>query len=307
LCGEAIQIIAKNSNSFIGGSADLEPSTKTLIKNGGDVQKDNLLGRNLRFGVREHAMGSIANGLAYDGSWIPYTATFLVFSDYMRPAIRLAALAKLQVLFLFSHDSFYVGEDGPTHQPIEHIASLRLIPNLQVFRPADGLEVALCFQAALKAIDAPSVLLFTRQNLAVLERDSSFDYDAASANGAYIVSGRECEDLVFVATGSEVSLACEAVELLKQDGVSVRVVSMPCQELFMKLSEEERSQIIPRNARKVSIEAGVSSGWEKIVGSDGLLIGIDHFGASAPAHLLAEKYGFVAAAVRDKVLRWLAA
>lgn len=307
LCGEAIQIIAKHCAAFIGGSADLEPSTKTLIKDGGDLQKDNLTGRNLRFGVREHAMGAISNGLAYDGSWIPYTATFLVFSDYMRPAIRLAALANLQVLFLFSHDSFFVGEDGPTHQPIEQIASLRLIPNLQIFRPADGLEVAICYQAALKSNSTPSILLFTRQNLAVLERGSGFNYDSAVVNGAYVVSGEECTDFVIVATGSEVGLACEAAQLLRQEGVAVRVVSMPCQELFMKLSEEDRCQIIPSNARKVSIEAGVTLGWERIIGSDGFMIGINHFGASAPAPLLAEKYGFTAADVKEKLLRWLAA
>jgi len=304
LSGKAIQVIAKHVPAFVGGSADLEPSTKTLIKDAKDVQPESYEGKNFRFGVREHAMGSIVNGLAYGQNWIPYSATFLVFSDYMRPTIRLAALSHLQSLFIFTHDSFWVGEDGPTHEPIEHVASLRLIPNLTVFRPADGLEVALCYYAALENKKAPSTFMFTRQNLPPLERRPDFKPEEIMLGG-YIVSGESVSDLVLVATGSEVSVAVDAAKLLEQSGKKARVVSMPSLELFRKQSKAYQDKVIPQKARKVSIEAGVTCGWERIVGSEALLIGIDHFGASAPGEVLAEKFGLTAKAVSEKISAWL--
>ncbi|RMG43974.1 MAG: transketolase [Candidatus Dadabacteria bacterium] len=300
LSGQAIQTVAKHIPYFIGGSADLEPSNKTLIKDSSDITFESFSGRNIRFGVREHAMGSIANGLAYTENWIPYTGTFLVFSDYMRPAIRLAALSHLQVLFIFTHDSFWVGEDGPTHQPIEHIESLRLIPNLYVFRPADGLEVAGTYIAALELKDRPSALLFTRQGVESLKRESDFNADCVR-RGAYIVSGEDVNDLVIVATGSEVALAQAALELLNAKGVEARIVSMPCRELFLEQDEKYRQLLIPPDAKVVSIEAGVTTGWDSITGKNGLNIGLNHFGASAPGRVLAEKFGFTPQAVAEKI------
>ena len=304
LSGQAIQVIAKLVPAFVGGSADLEPSTKTLIKGAKDVQKEDFSGKNLRFGVREHGMGAIANGMAYCRCWIPYTSTFLVFSDYMRPAIRIAALSHLQQLFIFTHDSFWVGEDGPTHQPIEHIAGLRLIPNLYVFRPADGIEVAMCYHTALELKSSPSAILCSRQNLPPLSRDAAFSPDEIS-KGAYIVSGPEHSGVVLLATGSEVWVAVEAAKLLANEGVRARVVSMPCMELFLALPQAARDAIIPPAARKISIEAGCTALWERIVGSDGLTIGVDHYGASAPGELLADKFGFTPEAVRARISKWL--
>lgn len=300
LCGEAIQVIAKSLPGFVGGSADLEPSNKTLIKNGGEVQASDFSGRNLRFGVREHGMGAIANGLAYTQSWIPYTATFLVFSDYMRPAIRIAAIAKLQTLFIFSHDSFYVGEDGPTHQPIEHITSLRAIPNLNVLRPADGLEVAACFIDALENQSGPSALLFTRQGVPALERERETSL-AEIRRGGYVLTGSAVSDLVICATGSEVSLAVQVAAKLAASNQLARVVSLPSVENFLAQDKSYRESIIPPQSKRVVIEAGSTYGWERVVGSDALLIGIDNFGASAPAGVLAEQFGFVADNISKRI------
>ncbi|MBX7136546.1 MAG: transketolase [Oligoflexia bacterium] len=304
LSGEAIQVIAKKLSYFIGGSADLEPSTKTLIKGSPDIQPEAFSGRNIRFGVREHGMGAVANGLAYCRCWLPYTATFLVFADYMRPTIRLAALSHLQTLFIFTHDSFWVGEDGPTHEPIEQIASLRIIPNLHLFRPADGMEVAMCYYAALGIKNAPSTLLFTRQNLPPLERPAGFSPDQI-LQGAYTVCGESHSDLVLIATGSEVWVAVEAAKLLAKNGTHARVVSMPCMELFLKQDQKFREKLIPPMARLVTIEAGSTAVWDRVAGSSGLKIGIDHYGASAPGEVLAEKFGFTPEAVAKKIAGWL--
>jgi transketolase len=304
LSGKAIQVIAKHIPYFIGGSADLEPSTKTLIKDSPDVQAPAFVGRNLRFGVREHGMGGAVNGLAYTRSWIPYGSTFLVFSDYMRPTVRLAAISHLQSLFIFTHDSFWVGEDGPTHQPIEHIQSLRLIPNTYVYRPADGLEVAMSYMAALETKNAPSVLLFTRQDLPVLERPKNFVPEDV-LKGAYVVVEAEKPEVVIVATGSEVWVAVDAAKQLGAKGKSVRVVSMPCAELFLKQSASYQATLIPRSAKRVLIEAGTTVGWERIVGCDALMLGINHFGASAPGGVLAEKFGFTPPVVVEKISQWL--
>jgi transketolase len=305
LSQKALNIISAKVPSFIGGSADLEPSTKTTIKDAKDVQAPDYSGKNIRYGVREHAMGGAANGLAYTQSWIPYTATFHVFSDYMRPTIRLAALSHLQTLFIFTHDSFWVGEDGPTHEPIEQTQSLRLIPNLYVFRPADGVEVAGCYWDALNKKNRPSCLLFSRQNLPALERPASFTNDDIS-KGAYIVYEGKKTDLVIVATGSEVAASVEAAKAIEAEGkYGVRVVSMPCVELFMEQALEYREKLIPKSAKRVSVEAGTTIGWERIVGSDALLIGINHFGASAPGELLADKFGFTAAGIQKKISSWI--
>jgi transketolase len=306
ISSDVLQFLSAEVPSLIGGSADLEPSCLTLIKNSSDVTSVDFKGKNLRFGIREHAMGSIANGLAYTKGFIPYTSTFLVFSDYMRPAIRLAALSHLQTLFIFTHDSFWVGEDGPTHEPIEHIQALRLIPNLYVFRPADGIETALSYGAAIQKKNAPSALLFTRQALEPLKRDNQFSIDQV-LKGGYVVSGRENQDLVLVGTGSEASLAQASAEQLKGAGINARVVSMPCLELFFEQDKAYQDSVIPPQAKVVTIEAGVTAGWHKIAGRDGLTIGIDHYGASAPGNILAEKFGFTPAAVTEKIKSWMSA
>ena len=301
ISGKALQIIAAALPSFIGGSADLEPSNKTYLKDYPDLTAPDYLGRNIRYGVREHTMGAISNGLAYTKQWIPFCSTFAVFADYMRPAIRMAALAKLQTLFILTHDSFYVGEDGPTHQPIEQLASLRLIPNLNIYRPADGLETAYCYWQALQSKDTPSVLLFTRQKLPVLERGATFDR-ANMLRGGYIVSGDANPSLVIMASGSEVSLAVSAAANLKEKGYKVRVVSIPCLEIFKKQDREYLESVIPPYVKKVSIEAGSTMCWKELAD---LTIGIDHFGNSGPAEVLAKAYGFTAEDVTEKILNWL--
>lgn len=303
LSGKAIQVIAKNVAFFVGGSADLEPSTKTLIKDSSDIQAGAFSGKNIRFGVREHAMGAIANGMAYGKNWIPFTATFLVFADYMRPAIRLAALSHIQTLFIFTHDSFWVGEDGPTHEPIEQLASLRIIPNLYVFRPADGTEVAMCYFAALQMKSAPSALLFTRQNVLPIERRAGFDADEI-LKGGYVVSGENESSLALIATGSEVAAAAEAAKILAEKGKPCRVVSIPCLELYKMQDKAYRDSVIPPGAKKVSIEAGSTALWSSIVGEGGLSIGIDRYGASAPGEVLAEKFGFTPQKIAERVLEF---
>ena len=301
----AIQIIGKHLPNFVGGSADLDPSTKTAIKGSPGVQHENgYTGQNIHFGVREHAMGAIANGFSYQRSWFPYTATFLVFADYMRAPIRLAAISHLQTFFIFTHDSFWVGEDGPTHEPIEHIQTLRAIPNLNVFRPADGVEVAMCYMAALQAKTTPSTLLFTRQNVAALEREASVTPEHV-LKGGYVVQGSANLELVLVGTGSEVGVAVDAAKLLATDGIKARVVSIPCLEIFNKQDSAYRDSVIPPSARKVSIEAGLTMGWSDVVGSNGLKIGIDHFGASAPGEQLAEKFEMTAPQVAKKIATWI--
>ncbi|MCB0340324.1 MAG: transketolase, partial [Bdellovibrionales bacterium] len=295
---------SKEIPSLIGGSADLEPSNKTLIKGSADIKAGDFSGKNIRFGVREHGMGAVANGLAYSGDWIPYTATFLVFSDYMRPSIRLAALSHLKVLFIFTHESFWVGEDGPTHQPIEHIWSLRMIPNLYVFRPADRIETAMCYFGALSRNNGPSTLLFTRQNLTPIPRSENFNPDEI-LKGGYVVRDNGSSTITFVATGSEVATALAAAELLLEHGVNARVVSMPCLELFNEQSPEYRAKVLPADQRIVTLEAGSTLGWRELARDSGLCLGIDHFGASAPGEILAEKFGFVPEKVTERVLEWM--
>lgn len=300
LSGKAIQVIAKHIPAFVGGSADLDPSTKTAIKDGGNIAAGNFGGKNIHFGVREHAMGSMANGLAYTQAWIPYTATFLVFSDYMRPAMRVGAISHLQALYIFTHDSFWVGEDGPTHEPIEHVMSLRLIPNLYVFRPADGVEIAMSYYAALQRKNGPSTLIFSRQNVPVLERASGWSADEV-LKGGYILKTAEKPDIQIVATGSEVGLAVEAAKALEAFGVAVQVVSMPCVELFNAQDDAYKSTVLPSGIKTVVIEAGTTTGWSSLLNRHVEAIGIDHYGASAPGGVLAEKFGFTASAVEAKI------
>ena len=276
--------------ALMGGSADLAPSTKTYLKDLGDFSKDNRAGRNLHYGIREFAMGTAGNGLALSGTAIPFCSTFFVFSDFVKPAIRLASLMKLKHLFIFTHDSFYVGEDGPTHEPIEHLAMLRTIPGVTVFRPAESYETAAAYAAALK-LNGPSVILLSRQNLRPYSADKAAKIDAEK--GAYIIDTDEDVDVILIATGSEVNLALDVATELRKMGAGVRVVSMISMELFEKQSIEYKESVLPPECRcRISIEAGSTFGWHKYVGDDGLAFGLDHFGASAPAGVLAEKFGF---------------
>jgi len=306
--GSTLDFFAPQLPNLVGGSADLEPSNYTgnFAANYGDFLKDNRRGRNFAFGVREFPMAAIINGIALHGGLIPFGGTFLVFADYERPALRLAAIQHLQVIHEFTHDSFYVGEDGPTHQPIEHAMALRAIPNFHVLRPADAQETAACFQLALQTMQTPSALLLTRQGVPV----SEMHIDAIVAGvqkGAYVVKeNAEHPELIFLATGSEVSLALEVADLMNDK--RIRVVSMPCLKIFDQQPAEYKSQIIPeRGCMKISMEAGITYGWEKYIGTNGLAIGIDHFGASAPYKDLAKEFGFTAAQIEKKVRDHLAA
>lgn len=297
--GVVLQKAAELVPALFGGAADLAPSTKTNIKDGGDFTAENPAGRNLHFGVREFAMGCAGNGMALYGTAIPYTSTFFVFSDFMKPAIRLAALMKLHEIYVFTHDSFYVGEDGPTHEPIEQIAMLRTIPGLTVIRPAEAHEVAQAWAAALEA-DGPVALLLTRQDLRPYDAEMAKKVDVSK--GAFVLEDDEDFDIILVATGSEVNLALDSAKLLRAKGVGVRVVSMPSQELFLKQDIDYQEEVLPSWCMCcVSIEAGSTFGWERFIGSDGLAIGLDHFGASAPYKVLAEKFGFTPEGVLDRI------
>lgn len=300
LSGLTLQILSKHLRGLIGGSADLAPSNNTYLKDSTDVTPQDFSGKNLRFGVRENAMGAIINGFAYEKMWFPFCATFLVFSDYLRPAIRMAALSKIQTLFIFTHDSIAVGEDGATHQPVETITSLRAIPNLYVFRPADAIEVAFCYLAALSKKQSPSSLLFTRQKLPLIEKRKDFKNDEI-LRGAYVVRNEDVKDKLIIATGSEVSLALEVCKELEKENIFIRLVSMPCMELFLEQEEDFKENIIPSNAKTISIEMGSTLSWGKFTGKDGLSIGIDEFGASAPYADLLKKYGFTKENVIKKI------
>ncbi len=319
LSGKVIQAATAAMPWLIGGAADLEPSTNTGIKGAPSVVKasvksDDLpdpsfAGRNLHFGIREHAMGWVANGMTLSGAWLTYTATFLVFSDYMRPPIRLAALMKIPTLFIFTHDSFWVGEDGPTHQPIEHLETLRAIPDLHVWRPADGLETAMAWSYCATRPDGerPNVMILTRQKTAVLERPTAFAKRDVW-RGGYVVADAAggAAEVVIVATGSEVGVAVDARAKLATSGVRVRVVSMPCLERFDAQPEAYRRDVLLEDhARICVVEAGRTTPWYRIAGKDGLVIGLDHFGASAPGEVLAEKFGMTGDAVAARVLKWL--
>jgi transketolase len=292
--GEALNGIAKNLPIFIGGSADLAGSNKTMIKGTGDFAPGNYEGRNIWFGVREFAMGAAMNGIALHGGVKIFGGTFFVFSDYLRPAIRLAAIMGLPVTYVFTHDSIAVGEDGPTHEPVEQLAALRAMPGLSIIRPADGNETAAAWKLAVESTNKPTALVLTRQDLPTLKGTDQNAYEGVS-KGAYVVSPseRETPDALLLATGSEVSLAVEAQAALAGEGIHVSVVSMPSWDRFEQQSQEYKNSVLPKNVKKrLGIEVGSSFGWHKYTGDEGDVLAIDTFGASAPGEKIMEEYGF---------------
>jgi len=295
--GAVLQKLSTLVPYMVGGSADLAGSAAPpIIKDVGIVAKGDFAGRNIHFGIREHAMGAISNGIALDGTFLPYCGTFLIFSDYVRPAIRLAALMKIPTLFVFTHDSIFVGEDGPTHQPVEQVDSLRLIPGLRTWRPADGLETGLVYAQILQS-GGPAALSLTRQGVPVIDRPASFD-PAEIAQGAYAVrDGGDAPDVVLMASGSEVGLCLEAAEQLSSSGVSARVVSAPCTEIFAEQSTSVQESVVPEGVPVVAVEAGRGQAFARWTGRRGAIHGMSRFGASAPAKALAEHFGFTPAAV----------
>jgi len=297
--GQVLNAIAKGAANIIGGSADLAPSNNTNLKDMGDFGKANPLGRNFHFGIREHGMAGICNGIAYHGGLRPFCATFMVFSDYMRPAIRVAAIAKLPVIYVLTHDSVFVGEDGPTHEPVEHCAALRAIPNLLVLRPGDAEETEMAWRMAVERTGGPSALALTRQAIAVYPKADA-DWRKNIRRGAYIV--KECDgtpDVVIVATGSEVSTALLAAAALTDR--RVRVVSMICRELYMAQGADFRTALVPAGVKKVVFEAGVSFGWKGPFDDSTLVVGIDRFGESGPYQKVAEHLGITATALEKKI------
>ncbi len=305
--GVVLNALADALPTLIGGSADLAPSNATLLKGYEDFQRETPTGRNLRFGVREHAMGAILNGMALHGGVIPYGGTFLVFSDYMRPAVRLAAMMGVGVVYVWTHDSVWIGEDGPTHQPVEHLAALRAIPNLVLIRPCDANETAVAWKVALKRRDGPTALILTRQSLPILDRSGMAGPENLE-RGAYVLrdapEGRP--DIILIGTGSEVHLALAAQEGLAERGIRARVVSMPSWELFDAQPPEYRARVLPPDVpARLAIEAAVPMGWERYVGPQGAVMGLDRFGASAPYKVLMEKFGFTPEAVVERALRLL--
>ncbi len=302
--GAVLNAIADYLPTLIGGSADLAPSNKTLLKDYDAFKMETPAGRNLHFGVREHAMGAILNGMALHGGLTPYCGTFLVFSDYMRPPVRLAAMMGLPVIYVWTHDSVWIGEDGPTHQPVEQLAGLRAIPNLDVIRPADANETAAAWRAALERRDGPTGLVLTRQSLPILDRGELADADNLAC-GAYVMSKAPdgAPELIIMATGSEVYLALEAQDILTEQGVRARVVSMPSWRRFEAQPKSYRDQVLPpKITARLALEAAEPLGWDRYVGLEGAVIGIERFGASAPYEDLMEAFGFTADAVAERAL-----
>lgn len=305
--GRMLDALIPRIGALVGGSADLTPSNNTEAKGQQKIQRGALGGRYLHFGVREHAMGAILNGLALHGGVRPYGGTFLVFSDYMRPAIRLAALMHQPVIFVFTHDSIGLGEDGPTHQPVEHLASLRAIPNLVVIRPADASEVSEAWRAALTRLDGPTALVLTRQAVPVLDRERLAPASGL-ARGGYVLSevGTPPPQLILIATGSEVHLGLEAQRRLAAHGVGARVVSLPSTDLFEAQPKEYRDRVLPPQVTaRLAIEAGATFGWDRYVGPRGAVIGLDRFGASAPGQTVYERLGLTPAAIVATALQIL--
>jgi len=308
--------------TLIGGSADLNPSTNTALKGMGDFQSPQIKaadpqgsvgggwgygGRNLHFGVREHAMGAIVNGIAAHKGLIPFGSTFLIFSDYLRPSIRLAALMGLHVIYVFTHDSIGVGEDGPTHQPVEQVASLRAIPNLIVLRPSDANETAVAWQVAMEQKNRPVTLALTRQNVPILDR-SQYAPAEGLRRGAYVLSDAPGHhpDVILMASGSEVQLIVEAQRKLLQEKIFARIVSMPSWELFEAQPEEYRQSVLPPLIQaRIAVEAGVTQGWYRYVGSQGDVIGVTRFGASSPGPVVMREYGFTVENVFQRTLALL--
>lgn len=303
LSGNMINRLAKIMPNFWGGSADLGPSNKTVIKDGGSFSKNNYLGRNIHYGVREFAMAAIANGITLYGGTKTFVGTFFVFSDYLKPMARLAALMKIPVTYVLTHDSIGVGEDGPTHEPIEQLAMLRAMPNINVFRPADATETAAAWYSAITSKNTPTVLALSRQNLPQIEGSSK-----EALKGGYIIaeSIKAKPDAIIIASGSEVSLAVEAKKELMEKGFDIRVVSMPCMDIFEQQSDEYKEKILPQTVEKrLVVEAGSSICWGKYLGFKGKSVTIDTFGASAPANVLFKKYGFTVENVVNKALSML--
>ncbi|MBF0203795.1 MAG: transketolase [Desulfamplus sp.] len=325
--GKVLNAIAKNLPVLMGGSADLAPSNNTYLSGFSDFQKDAYGGRNIRFGVREHAMGAIMSGMYLHGGIRPYGGTFMVFADYVRPAVRVASLMKLPLIYVFTHDSVAVGEDGPTHQPVEHMASLRAIPGLNVIRPADANETADAWRVALTTMDAPTALILSRQNLPVLDKDTTGG-EGSLQYGAYIlkdvsvkdmdskdmdsnvpdtgINGSKSKqvkgiDIILIASGSEVHLCVNAAVELEKAGIHARVVSMPSWELFEKTSASYQKKVLPHDVKiRLAVEAGISMGWERYVGDNGKVIGINRFGASAPGEKVLEEYGISTANIIEQ-------
>ena len=299
--GTVLNDAASTRIDIIGGAADLASSTNTLIADSGDMSASDRAGRNIRFGVREHAMGAIVNGITVHGGLRAFGATFLQFADYMRGAVRLGALMGVPSIWVYTHDSVFLGEDGPTHQPIGHLAAMRAIPNLWVIRPGNPAEVAAAWEMALNRLGGPSCIVLTRQGIDVPAEEPSGDV----TRGAYVAAPGD--SAVLITTGSELPLALEVRERLADRGTSLRVVSMPCREAFAEQPDDYRASVLGSGLPRASLEAGATFGWGDLTGLNGLNIGIDHFGASAPAEVLAEKYGFSVEAVSDRVADWLAA
>ncbi|MCZ6460893.1 MAG: transketolase [Actinobacteria bacterium] len=298
--GAVIQDIAAALPGLVGGSGDLTPSNNTLIEGSPNFSAKHPEGRNLRFGVREHAMGAVVNGINLHGGLRAYGGTFLIFSDYMRGAVRLSALMGAPSIWIWTHDSVFLGEDGPTHQPIEHLASLRAMPNLWVMRPADATEVTVAWETAINRTDGPTAIVLTRQGLPT---PTAAPEPADVRRGAYI--RHDGTDLVIVATGSEVPLAERAAQVLQASGISARIVSMPSWEAFAAQDDSYRAAVLPPSLPVVTLEAGTTFGWGAVAGSDGLSIGIDHFGASAPYAVIAAEWGFTSEAVAQRIEDWL--
>jgi transketolase len=314
ISGQVIQKLAGIAPFLVGGSADLAPSTNTLIKESGSVARprgeegrppsmDVFKSRNLHFGIREHAMAAVVNGMTLYGSFRCYGATFLIFSDYMRPSVRLAALMGIPSIFVYTHDSVFLGEDGPTHQPVEHLWSLRLIPNVTLFRPADGVEVAMAWAHALRSSSGPTLIVLTRQKVEPLDRPLEFEPQRI-LRGAYVLDGFTEGEITIIATGSEVALAVAAAETLRSEGTNVRVVSAPSLELFNQQTPEYQQEVLGDRSRLVCIEAGRSDGWYRYANHDALVIGVDRFGASAPWERIAQEFGFTPEKVAERIREW---
>jgi transketolase len=304
---KVLNAFAARIPELMGGAADLAPSTKTLLDDSGAFEHDNFRGRNMHFGIREHAMGAAMNGMALHGGIIPYGGTFLIFSDYMRPPMRLAALMKQHVIYVFTHDSIGLGEDGPTHQPIEQLAALRAIPGFTLFRPADANETAEAWAAAIEMTHAPVALVLTRQNVPTLDR-SKLGAASGLARGGYILADVEGGDpeVVLIASGSEVHIVLDARDRLEKEGVRARVVSMPSIERFEAQPREYRDSVLPPAVRKrVAMEAAATMPWYRLVGDEGSVIGLDHFGASAPYQKLYQEFGLTPEHAVQKALEML--
>ncbi len=299
-----LQQAAASVPALVGGSADLEPSTRTRIADSPSVGRGHYDGRNLHFGIREHGMGTILNGMALHGSFIPYGSSFLVFTDYARPAIRLSALMGAQVIWVFTHDSVFLGEDGPTHQPVEHLTALRAVPNLLVVRPADGPETAGAWALALERREGPTLLTLTRQSLPAIERAHPLTAEEVRLGGYLLRESQGADPLTLIASGSELGLALEAAKRLAAEGVAARVVSMPAPQLFLRQDARAIETVLGPRARRVTLEAGATDYWLRFVAPDGLAIGIDRFGESAPLASLQEHFGFTPEQVTARVIEW---